>query len=193
MTVKGKIVWISGPAVKAEGMAESKMHETVEVGEDRLVGEIIRLTGDVAFIQVYESTSGLKPGEPVFGTGQPLSVTLGPGMMGKIYDGLQRPLDDIAQKAGAFISRGVTVPPLSKEKKWHFKPAVKKGDEVEAGSVLGTVEETPLIEHRVMVPPEHPGGKVVEAVDEGDYNVEEVMATVEKNGQKQDLEMYHRW
>ncbi len=193
MTVKGKIIWISGPAVKAEGMAASKMYETVEVGEDRLVGEIIRLTGDVAFIQVYESTSGLRPGEPVLGTGQPLSVTLGPGMMGKIYDGLQRPLDEIAKKAGAFIVRGVTVPPLSTEKKWHLKPTVKKGDEVEAGSILGTVEETRLIEHRVMVPPEHSGGKVVETVDEGDYTVEEVIATVEKNGQKHDLKMYHRW
>jgi V/A-type H+-transporting ATPase subunit A len=192
LSVKGKIIWISGPAVKAEGMAASKMYETVEVGEDRLVGEIIRLTGDVAFIQVYESTSGLRPGEPVLGTGQPLSVTLGPGMMGKIYDGLQRPLDEIAKKAGVFIARGVTVPPLSAEK-WHFKPTVKKGDEVATGSILGTVEETHLIEHRVMVPPEHPGGKVVEAVDEGDYTIEEVIATVEKNEQKHNLKMYHRW
>ena len=193
MTVKGKIIWISGPAVKAEGMAEAQMYETVEVGEDHIVGEIIRLTGDVAFVQVYESTSGLKPGEPVFRTGQPLSVTLGPGMMGKIYDGLQRPLDEIAKKAGAFISRGVIVPPLSKETRWHFKPTVKKGDELDAGSVLGTVEETPLIEHRIMVPPTHPGGKVLEAVDEGDYNIEEVIATVAKDGQKRDLKMYHRW
>lgn len=194
MVVKGKIIWISGPAVKSEGMAEAKMYETVEVGEDRLVGEIIRLTGDVAFIQVYESTSGLRPGEPVYGTGHPLSVTLGPGMMGKIYDGLQRPLDEIAKKTGkAFITRGVTVPPLSKEQKWQFKPAVKKGVEVEAGSILGTVDETPLIEHRIMVPPEHLGGKVVDVVKEGHYTIEETVVTIEKNGVKQDLKMCHIW
>jgi V/A-type H+-transporting ATPase subunit A len=103
LVVKGEIVWISGPAIKASGMSEAKMYETVEVGNDRLVGEIIRLTGDVAFVQVFESTSGLKPGEPVIGTGHPLSVTLGPGMMGKIYDGLQRPLDELAKIYGAFI------------------------------------------------------------------------------------------
>jgi V/A-type H+-transporting ATPase subunit A len=193
MALKGKIVWISGPAVKAEGMAEAKMYETVEVGEDRLVGEIIRLTGDIAFVQVYESTSGLKPGEPVYGTGRPLSVTLGPGMIGKIYDGLQRPLDEIAKKAGAFISRGVTVPPLSKKQKWHFKPTVKKGSEVTSGSVLGTVEETKLIEHRVLVPPDYPTGKVIEAIDEGDYTIDEVVATMEKSGKKYDLTMYHQW
>jgi V/A-type H+-transporting ATPase subunit A len=193
LAVKGKIIWISGPAVKAEGMAESKMYETVEVGNDRLVGEIIRLTGDVAFIQVYESTSGLKPGEPVLGTGQPLSVTLGPGMMGKIYDGLQRPLDEIARKCGAFISRGITVPPLTKEKKWHFKPSVKKGTELEAGSIIGTVEETPLIEHRIMVPPDNKGGKVVRIIDEGDYFIDEVISEVERNGNTEELKMYHKW
>ncbi len=191
--VKGKIRWISGPVIKAEGMSESKMYETVEVGQDNLIGEIIRLTGDVAFIAVYESTSGLKPGEPVLGTGKPLSVTLGPGMIGKIYDGLQRPLDEIAKKAGDFISRGVAVPSLSKEKRWHFKAAVKKGDEVEAGSIIGKVEETPLIEHRIMVPPEHPGGIVIEVLEEGDYTIEEVVLTVHKNGKKQDLQMYHHW
>jgi V/A-type H+-transporting ATPase subunit A len=193
MGVKGKIVWISGPAVKADGMAAAKMYETVEVGEDRMVGEIIRLTGDVAFIQVYESTSGLKPGEQVLGTEQPLSVTLGPGIMGRIYDGLQRPLDEIAKVAGAFISRGVTVPSLSKSQKWLFTPSVKKGDNIKSGSILGKVDETPLIEHKIMVPPDHPGGKVVNIVDEGKYTVEEVIATVEKNSRKQDLKMFHRW
>lgn len=193
MVAKGEIVWISGPAVKASGMSEAKMYETVEVGNDRLVGEIIRLTGDVAFVQVYESTSGLKPGEPVTGTGQPLSVTLGPGMMGKIYDGLQRPLDELAKKSGAFIERGVSVPPISKEKKWHFKPTVKKGDNITAGSIIGLVDETHLIEHKIMVPPEHSGGKVIEVVQEGDYNIEKVIVKVQKNGTKHDLKMYHRW
>ena len=103
MTAKGKIVWISGPAVKADGMSEVKMAETVSVGEDKLVGEVIKVTGDVAFIQVYESTSGLHPGEPVIGTGMPLSVTLGPGIMSQIYDGLQRPLPELAAVSGAYI------------------------------------------------------------------------------------------
>lgn len=193
MVSKGEIVWISGPAIKASGMSEAKMYETVEVGNDRLVGEIIRLTGDVAFVQVFESTSGLKPGEPVIGTGQPLSVTLGPGMMGRIYDGLQRPLDELAKISGAFIERGVSVPPISKDKKWHFIPTVKKGDNVTAGSIIGLVDETPLIEHKIMVPPEHSGGKVIEVVDEGDYNIEKVIVKVQKNSTKHDLKMYHRW
>ena len=193
MVVKGKIVWISGPAVKSEGMSEAQMYETVEVGEYKLVGEIIRLTGDVAFIQVYESTSGLRPGEPVIGTGQPLSVTLGPGMMGKIYDGLQRPLDELAKKSGAFITRGVTVPSLSKDTKWHFKPTIKKKDEIKAGNIIGTVQETPLIEHRVMVPPEHKGGKVIDVIQEGDYTIDEVIASVETHGEKNNLLMYHKW
>ncbi|MCP8311004.1 MAG: V-type ATP synthase subunit A, partial [Candidatus Methylarchaceae archaeon HK01M] len=193
MPVKGKVVWISGPAVRAEGMSESKMYETVEVGEDRIVGEVIRLTGDIAFIQVYESTSGLRPGYPVYGTGQPLSVTLGPGMMGKIYDGIQRPLDEIAMKIGSYIERGVAVPPLSYENKWLFKPVVKKDDIVEPGTILGVVDETPLIEHKVMVPPDHHGGTIKEIVDEGDYTIEEPIAVVEKGGVKSELKMYHRW
>ncbi|MCP8307396.1 MAG: V-type ATP synthase subunit A [archaeon] len=193
MPVKGKVIWISGPAVRAEGMSGAKMYETVEVGEDRIIGEIIRLTGDIAFIQVYESTSGLKPGEPVYGTGQPLSVTLGPGMMGKIYDGIQRPLNEIAKRIGAYVQRGVSVPPISYEDKWHFKPTVKIGDKVEPGSILGLVNETPLIEHRVLVPPDHSGGTVKEIVGEGDYTIEETMAVVEKGGMKSGLKMYHRW
>src|SRR5512132_1670313 len=112
MVTKGRIVWVSGPAVRADGMASAKMYETVTVGDIRIMGEVLRLTGDVAFIQVYESTSGLKPGEPVVGTGQPLSVLLGPGIIGRIYDGIQRPLDDLAEKSGAFIGRGITTSPV---------------------------------------------------------------------------------
>ncbi len=193
MVVKGKVVWISGPAVKADGMAASKMYETVEVGEARMVGEIIRLTGDVAFVQVYESTSGLRPGEPVYGTGQPLSVSLGPGMMGEIYDGLQRPLDIIAKKSGAFIGRGVTAPQIPQDEDWDFTPTVKVGDEVVGGSILGTVPETNLIEHRVLVPPLTPKGKIVDVVRGGKHKVEDVVATAEANGEKIPLKMYHRW
>ncbi|MEE9282833.1 MAG: V-type ATP synthase subunit A [Nitrososphaerales archaeon] len=187
---KGKISWISGPAVRAEGMSGAEMYETVEVGKDNIVGEIIRLTGDVAFIQVYESTSGLSPGEPVVRTGHPLSVTLGPGMMGTIYDGLQRPLDKIAEKVGSFITRGVTVPPLPKSK-WKFTPIAKKGDIVTGGSILGSIPETGLIEHKVLVPPDHRGGKVADIVNEGDYDIEHPIATIETNGSNDELKMYH--
>ncbi|MGA9166229.1 MAG: V-type ATP synthase subunit A [Nitrososphaeraceae archaeon] len=190
---KGKIIWVSGPAVKADGMSSVKMYETVEVGDLKLIGEVIRLTGDVAFIQVYESTSGLKPGETVKGTGQPLSVLLGPGVIGKIYDGIQRPLDEIAQKSGSFIGRGVATTPVDLKKKYKFVPAVKIGDEIGAGSVLGFVEETPLLNHSILVPPDHRGGKITEVVKEADLNIEEVVAVSTKNGSKIELKMHHKW
>ncbi len=193
MPAKGKVIWISGPVVKAEGMAGAKMYETVYVGYDGLIGEVIRLVGDVAFIQVYESTSGLRPGEPVEGTGQPLSVLLGPGMIGRIYDGVQRPLDAIAEKAGAYIVRGIHVTPLDFKKKWHFVPTVKKGEELAPGDVIGTVQETPLVEHRIMVPPDSKGGEVVDVVGEGDYTLEDVIAVIEKGGEREELKMYQRW
>jgi V/A-type H+-transporting ATPase subunit A len=193
MVAKGKIIWVSGPAVKADGMSSAKMYETVEVGDLKLIGEVIRLTGDVAFIQVYESTSGLRPGEPVKGTGQPLSVLLGPGVIGKIYDGIQRPLDEIAQKTGAFIGRGVVTTPVDFKKKYKFSPAVKIGDEIGAGSVLGFVEETPLLTHSILAPPDHPGGKITEAVKESELDIDQVVAVAEKNGNKLELRMYHKW
>jgi V/A-type H+-transporting ATPase subunit A len=194
MVAKGRIVWVSGPAVKADGMSAAKMYETVEVGDSKLIGEVIRLTGDVAFIQVYESTSGLKPGEPVVGTGQPLSVLLGPGVIGRIYDGIQRPLDEIAAKSGAFIGRGIQTTPVDMKKKYHFKPTMKKGDEVGPGSILGTVEETPILVNKILVPPNHPAGsKLVDIAPEGDYDIEHVIATSEKGGNKEQLKMYHKW
>ena len=190
---KGKIVWVSGPAVKADGMSSTKMFETVEVGDSRLIGEVIRLTGDVAFIQVYESTSGLKPGEPVVGTGRPLSVLLGPGVIGRIYDGIQRPLDQIAQKSGDFIGRGIATTPVDINKKYKFTPVVKSGDDITGGTVLGTVEETPLLTHSILVPPDYRGGKLVDVAKEGDYDLEYVVATAEKDGIKTELKMYHKW
>ncbi len=193
MVAKGKIVWVSGPAVKADGMASAKMYETVEVGDLKLIGEVIRLTGDVAFIQVYESTSGLKPGEPVKGTGQPLSVLLGPGVIGKIYDGIQRPLDEIAQKTGSFIGRGVATTPVDLKKEFKFVPTVKIGDEIGAGSVLGFVEETPLLTHSILVPPDHVGGRITEVARESDLKVDEVVAVSVKNGDRLELKMYHKW
>jgi len=194
LPVKGKIEWISGPAVKASGMAASRMYEVTQVGEEKLVGEVIKLTGDIAFVQVYESTSGLRPGEPVLGTGQPLSTSLGPGMIGTIYDGLQRPLDVIASKAGAFITRGVTANSIPFDKDWEFVPAVKKGDDIEGGTILGTVQETPLIEHRILAPPHTPKSSVKDVVKGGKYKVDEVAVTAEdKSGKKQALMLYHRW
>ena len=194
MPAKGKIEWISGPAVKASGMAASKMYEVTQVGEEKLVGEVIKLTGDIAFVQVYESTSGLRPGEPVVGTGQPLSTSLGPGMIGTIYDGLQRPLDVIASKAGAFITRGVTANSIPFDKQWEFVPSVRAGDDIEAGTILGSVQETPLIQHRILAPPTTPKSRVKDASKEGKYRVDEVVATVEdKSGRKQELMLYHRW
>ena len=193
MVAKGKIVWISGPAVRADGMSSAKMYETVEVGESKLIGEVIRLTGDVAFIQVYESTSGLRPGEPVIGTGQPLSVLLGPGIIGKIYDGIQRPLEEIAKKSGAFISKGIATTPIDLKKKYHFKPSLKTGENVKAGTILGTVEETPLLTHSILVPPDSRGGKLMDISPEGDYDLEQVISTLENNGTKSQMKMYHKW
>lgn len=193
MVAKGRIVWISGPAVKADGMADAKMYETVTVGDSKLIGEVIRLTGDVAFIQVYESTAGLKPGEPVVGTGQPLSVLLGPGIIGRIYDGIQRPLDEIAKRSGAFIGRGISTTPVDLKKKYKFKPTVKVGDEVEAGTKIGEVEETPLVLHSVMLRPDHPGGKVTAIEKEGSYDLEHPLATVQHDSKKTDVLMYHYW
>ena len=193
MVAQGKIVWVSGPAVRADGMSEAKMYETVSVGDAKLIGEVIRLTGDVAFIQVYESTSGLKPGEPVIGTGNPLSVLLGPGIIGQIYDGIQRPLKELSKQSGSFIGRGIVTTPVDMTKKYHFIPTVKVGDEIQAGNIIGTVKETDLIDHKIMVPPDHSGGKISKIVSEGDYDLETEIATVEKDGKSSILKMYHKW
>ena len=193
MVAHGRIVWVSGPAVRADGMSDAKMYETVSVGEAKLIGEVIRLTGDVAFIQVYESTSGLKPGEPVVGTGNPLSVLLGPGIIGQIYDGIQRPLKDLAAKSGSFIGRGITTTPVDMTKKYHFNPTVSVGDSIEPGNIIGTVPESSLIEHKILVPPNHAGGKITKIVSEGDYDLETEIAIVEKDGQSVPLKMYHKW
>jgi V/A-type H+-transporting ATPase subunit A len=169
------------------------MYETVEVGESKLIGEVIRLTGDVGFVQVYESTSGLKPGEPVVGTGQPLSVLLGPGVIGRIYDGIQRPLVEMAQKTGDFIGRGIATTPVDMKKKYKFLPQAKNGETVQPGSVLGTVQETPLLTHSILVPPNHRGGTIRDMASEGDYDVNQVIANTERSGYKTELSMYHRW
>ncbi|NPA47426.1 MAG: ATP synthase subunit A [Thermococci archaeon] len=189
----GRIVRVTGPLVVADGMRGSKMYEVVRVGEIGLIGEIIRLEGDKAVIQVYEETSGIRPGETVEGTGASLSVELGPGLLTAMYDGIQRPLEVLREKSGDFIARGLSAPALPRDKKWHFTPTVKVGDRVTGGDVLGTVPETGIIEHRVLVPP-GVEGEVVEVVEEGDYTIEEVIAKVRKpDGSVEELKMYHRW
>lgn len=175
-------------------MSAVKMYEVMQVGEEKLIGETIKLTGDLAFIQVYESTSGLRPGEPVFGTGQPLSASLGPGMISTIYDGLQRPLDVLAKKAGPFITRGVTASQIPLDRKWEFVPSVKKGEEVEGGSIIGSVQESPLIDHKILVPPEVPKVTVRDVVKGGNFTVEEtVVSGTDKSGKKHDFMLYHKW
>ena len=195
MPVVGRILRISGPLVVAEGMKGAQMYEMVEVGEERLVGEINRISGDLAFIQVYESTTGLRPGEPVYGTGAPLSIELGPGLLQSILDGIARPLSAIKEAVKSpFIKRGVKVPTLPRDKKWPFEPAgLRPGDKVGPGDALGYVQETPLIRHTVMVPPDVSG--VVEWVaGEGDYTVEDTIAVVRTpDGGKRELRLAHKW
>ena len=175
--IKGAIAKISGPLVVAEGMTGASMYDVVRVGELGLVGEIIELKGDLASIQVYEETSGLKPKEPVVSTGAPLSVELGPGLIEQFFDGVQRPLALIEKAAQSpFITRGIHVPALPRDKKWHFKPVVEMGTEVEGGDVLGIVNETVLVDHKIMVPP-GVKGKVKE-IKEGEFTVEEPIAVI---------------
>ena len=187
----GKIVNISGPVVKAKNMKGAKMYDLVRVGDEGLVGEIIELYEDVATIQVYEETSGLKPGEKVIDTNAPLSVELAPGLITSVYDGIQRPLPLIKAKVGDFITRGIDVPPIDREKKWHFLPKIKVDDELHGGDVLGTVQETPIVEHRIMVPP-FVKGVVKWIAKEGDYGIEEKIAVIKGNGEKA-LSMLQKW
>lgn len=188
----GKIVRISGPLVVAEGLTNAQMYEVVRVGEARLLGEIIEIKKGLASIQVYEETTGLGLEEPVLATGAPLSVELGPGLISSIFDGIQRPLDALKEKEGDFVTRGVEVPALSRSRKWDFKPLRKKGDEVVAGDFLGEVEETPLVKHFIMVPPEIKRGKI-KKIGEGKYKVDEVVALIEADKKEIPVTMVSRW
>lgn len=190
--IKGYIERISGPLVVAKGMLGASMYDVVRVGDLELVGEIIELREDTASIQTYEETSGLKPGEPVVSTGAPLSVELGPGMIEQFYDGIQRPLhliEDVARSH--FISRGIAVPAIDRNKKWTFEPKVKKGDKVDSGDVLGTVQETVLVEHKIMVPYGIKGE--VKEIRSGDFTVEEVVAVISDGERKHEIKMLTRW
>lgn len=189
----GIITRINGPIIEATQMAEAGMLEVVEVGELRLIGEVIRIRNEIATIQVYENTSGLYPGEPVYCTSRPLSVRLGPGLLGTIYDGIQRPLELIAEQSGAMINRGEKTEPLDLNKKWHFKPLLKAGDKVESGTIYGEVQETQSILHKVMLPPGL-SGTLLEVSTEGEYNGEEQIALLETaNGAKRPLTLFEYW
>lgn len=189
---QGNIIKVSGPLVVANGMATAKMYEVVYVSEQRLIGEVISLNGDEASIQVYEETGGVGPGEPVFLTGQTLSVELGPGLLESIYDGIQRPLPLIEKESGAFIARGIHVPGIDRERKWDFKPTVNSGDSVNEGDVLGEVQETALILHKIMVPVGI-SGKVTE-IHSGEKKVEDIIAVVEdEHGKSHKITMLQKW
>ncbi|MGQ9678899.1 MAG: V-type ATP synthase subunit A [bacterium] len=187
----GTIVRVSGPLVVAQGMTGSKMYDVVRVSEKRLLGEIIQLDGDEAAIQVYEETAGIGPGEPVYPTYEPLSVELGPGLLETIYDGVQRPLNLIQERAGYFITRGIEVPALSREKQWRFVPTCAPGDEVEPGDVIGEVAETVLVQHRIMVPPGVRGK--IKKIAEGSYKITDPVALIETENGLKELTMLQRW
>jgi V/A-type H+-transporting ATPase subunit A len=187
----GKIIKVSGPLVVAENMRGAKMYDVVRVSDKRLIGEIVEVRDERASIQVYEETSGLGPGEPVYSTGMALSVELGPGLIESIYDGIQRPLDEIYNLVGARIARGVEVESLNRTKKWDLVPVARVGDEVAAGDVLGTVQETSLVLHKVMVPP-GVSGKLT-FIHAGDATVTDTIAKVENDGKTIEVQMMQKW
>ena len=189
----GKIVKVSGPLVVATGMEDANMADVVRVGEQQLIGEILNMSGDSASIQVYEETSGLGPGAEVVTTGSPLAVELGPGLIENIYDGIQRPLEEIMKRAGANITRGIQVPALDREKKWNFTPVAKAGDAVQGGDVIGTVQETSVVLHKIMVPP-NLSGKLELVAKAGDYTVEDTVAVLKTaKGETVNLTMMQKW
>ncbi len=187
MSKNGQIYRISGPVVTAIGL-NAKMYDVVRVGDEGLMGEVIELHGEKAVIQVYEDTSGVRPGEPVTNTGQTLSVQLGPGLLTQIYDGIQRPLPILLEKMGTFITRGVDADGLDQEKKWTFEPTAKKGDKVEGGQVVGTVQETETIAHKIMVPPNMNG--TIKSIKSGDFTVSETVCVLDDGTE---IAMMQRW
>ena len=189
---QGKIVKVSGPLVVASGMEDADMFDVVRVGDLGLIGEIIEMRGDMASIQVYEETAGIGPGAPVVTTGAQLSVELGPGLIETMYDGIQRPLEAMRAQVGSNITRGINVPAIDREKKWEFVPVAKVGDSVEPGDVIGTVEETVIVQQRIMVPYGIKG--VIKSIQGGEFTVEEIVCTVEKeDGSIAELSMMQKW
>ena len=190
--VIGHVRRVNGPVIEAIGITNAMMHELVKVGEEKLIGEINKLEGDSAIIQVYEDTTGIAPGKPVFGAGIPLSAELGPGLIGTIYDGIQRPLDEIRDLSGIYIERGVHVASLNRDKKWKFVPAAEPGTAVSGGTILGFVQETERVEHRILVPPNENG--VLESIaPEGSYRVDEPVAVLSTGTSVKELTLMQRW
>ncbi len=188
----GKIIKVSGPLVVAEGMDEANIYDVVKVGEKGLIGEIIEMRGDKASIQVYEETSGIGPGDPVVTTGEPLSVELGPGLMEAMFDGIQRPLDAFMEAAqSAFLSKGISVPSLNREKKWDFKATAKVGDKVAPGYIIGTVQETPVVEQKIMVPVGIEG--TIKEIKEGSFTVVDTVAVVETANGDREVQLMQKW
>lgn len=187
----GKIIKVSGPLVVASGMEDANVYDVVEVSKDKLIGEVIEMRGDKASIQVYEETTGIGPGDEVYTTGAPLSVELGPGMIEQMFDGIQRPLVGLRDEAGDFLERGVTVNPLNRDKKWEFKKVANLGDEVEPGDVLGTVEETSVVTHKIMVPNGIKGR--VKDIKEGSFTVADTVAIIETEDGDKELNMIQKW
>lgn len=188
----GKITWISGPVVRARGSKNVGMLELVEVGEDRLVGEVIGLKGDQMTVQVYEETAGMQTGETIYGTGLPLSVELGPGLIQSIYDGVQRPLPLIEQAVGSFINRGARFDSINREKKWKYTPKIKVGDEVKGGDILGVAMETDTFEHRVMLNPDDKG-TITWVAPAGEYTVNDTIAKLKMGKEEKNVTMLQRW
>jgi len=187
----GKITKVSGPLIEAEGLSDANIYDVVEVSKDKLIGEIIEMRGDVASIQVYEETTGIGPGDEVKTTGRPLSVELGPGMLERMYDGIQRPLEKLEDLAGNFLEKGVTAPALDREKVWEFEPVAKIGDDLVAGDILGTVEETTVITHKIMVPYGIEGK--VKDIKAGEYKVADTIAVLETEDGDKELNMIQYW
>ncbi|MFP4384143.1 MAG: V-type ATP synthase subunit A [Spirochaetia bacterium] len=188
----GQVSRVNGPVIEANGITDAMMMELVRVGDLKLVGEVIKLQGDSAVIQVYEDTTGTAPGDNIYGSGMPLGVELGPGLIGSIYDGIERPLEELFKASGEFIERGVTVSPLDRNRKWEFEPSVSPGDVIEGGSVIGLVRETENILHRILLPPDV-SGTVSRVVPSGSYTIEHPVITVDTGSASKEIGMMQRW
>ena len=187
----GKIIKVSGPLVVAEGMDEANVYDVVQVSDNKLIGEIIEMRGDRASIQVYEETVGIGPGEPVYYTGEPLSVELGPGLLEAMFDGIQRPLKEFQEVAGDYLNKGVAVPSLNRERKWDFEPVVSAGEKVEAGDIIGTVQETSVISHKIMIPLGVEG--TLKSIEKGSFTVTDTVAVVETANGDVNVQLMQKW
>jgi len=187
----GKIIKVSGPLVVAEGMDEANVYDVVQVSDNKLIGEIIEMRGDRASIQVYEETVGIGPGEPVYSTGEPLSVELGPGLLEAMFDGIQRPLKEFQEVAGDYLNKGVAVPSLNRETKWDFEPVVNAGEKVEAGDIIGTVQETSVISHKIMIPLGVEG--ILKSIEKGSFTVTDTVAVVETANGDVNIQLMQKW